>query len=335
MNKTITSIDLMKFIFSILVIVVHTYPFYETLPDVGFITSNIIGRCAIPFFFVSAGYFLEKGLKNKPKNYFKQYIKRLFILYILWSIICIPAGVHLLSNYIEITTPLIWPLGIVVGFLYAGTYYHLWYMNALIFAIIFCVFWLKKFSIKSLLIISALLLCFGLTETYFGLFENTFIYNTLSSYYSIFVTSRNGLFFGIFYVALGIYNAKEDCNLKIKHSLLKTILFFLLFFIEAQIVRYYGWAIDYNFYILIIPFTFYFFNWLLNHPCKLKLDYKALREYSTIIYFSHGMFLAYVPWFLPQDLKYLYDLGWFRLSSVLSLTLLTSYFIRKKLKYLY
>lgn len=41
------AVDMMKFICAFLVIVVHTYPFYEVWPDLGFVTSNILGRIVI------------------------------------------------------------------------------------------------------------------------------------------------------------------------------------------------------------------------------------------------------------------------------------------------
>lgn len=43
------AVDAMKFVCAFLVIVVHTYPFYEVWPDLGFVTSNILGRIVIPF----------------------------------------------------------------------------------------------------------------------------------------------------------------------------------------------------------------------------------------------------------------------------------------------
>ena len=71
MRKQYNSIDLMKFFCSLMVIVIHTYPFYETFPTIGFTSSNIIGRIVIPFFFISAGYFLDKGKVIQMKNILK------------------------------------------------------------------------------------------------------------------------------------------------------------------------------------------------------------------------------------------------------------------------
>lgn len=332
-NKQVHAIDLTKFIFSILVIVVHTFPFYETFPTIGFISSNIVGRILIPFFFISSGYFFEKGMSGKGEDYFKRYMKRLIQLYLIWSIICIPAGVHFISRHLEIFG-LQWILALLAGIFYAGTYYHLWYMAALIFALFICHNWLKKFSLKSLIISGCLLFTLGCVETYNALFTSTYIGNILRIYFSIFYTTRNGLFFGIIYVALGIYIARKDFDLQIKKPLFKSIIFFILLVFEAFTARTLHLAIDYNMYFMAVPFMFYFFCWLLNAKCTFNLNYKSLREYSTIIYFSHGMFLEYIPWLLGSIGSNLYSFGWFRLGSVLTCTLIISYIIKKYITWL-
>lgn len=332
-HKQVHAVDLMKFVCAILVIVVHTYPFYEAFPDVGFISSNILGRIIIPFFFISAGYFFEIGTTSKGEDYFKRYMKRLVKLYLIWSAICLPAGILMLNRLIDLQG-FQWIFALLAGVFYAGTYYHLWYMAALIFALYLCHAWLKKFRLRSLLIVGFILFCFGCLETYYAAFQNWGFIQPVDTYFSIFVTTRNGLFFGIIYVALGIAIARENLDTKIKHSLAKSILFFVLLFIEAQVVRYFGWAKDYNMYFMAIPFIYYWFSWLLNARCPWNLDYKAMREYSTIIYFSHGMFLEYVPFLLGTQYAYLYDLGWFRFLSVFILTMIASYLIRHYVKWL-
>lgn len=332
-HKQVHAIDLMKFICSILVIVVHTYPFYEAFPDIGFISSNILGRIVIPFFFISAGYFFEKGISGKDESYFKRYMKRLIKLYLIWSFLCIPAGIHLVSGLIEISGAL-WLGALLAGIFYAGTYYHLWYMAALIFAMIFCRIWLKHFRLKTLLIVGFILFCFGCLETYYAIFENLPMMQSVKIYFSIFITTRNGLFFGVLYVALGIAICRKNLDQKVNHPFAKALFFFILLIIEAQTVRHFHWAKDYNMYFMAVPFIYYWFCWLLNVHCPWKLNYRALREYSTIIYFSHGMFLEYVPWLLGNQYGYLYHLGWFRFLSVFILTMGTSWIIKHNIPWL-
>ncbi len=335
MRKSIHSIDLAKFIGSLLVITLHTYPFYEKFPNIGFISSNVIGRIVIPFFLVSAGYFLKQGIDKNGKEYLIKYIKRLTRLYLLWSIIHLPAAILFIQRTIQPDSLIIWPFIFVVCILYAGTYYHLWYMPALIFASLFCFKWLKHFTIKTLLIFGFIMLCIGLSESYFGLLQSS-PFSTLSeTYFRIFYTTRNGLFMGIFYVALGIYIANKEIAKTSNFSTLLAFIFFILLFSEAQILRNLGWAIDYNFYLMSVPFIYYLFITLLKKPCSIPLNYKSLREYSTLFYFSHGMFIEYIPFLLPSALCYLQGNGLFRFVSVMSCTAITSFFVKKYFKKLY
>lgn len=81
------TIDFIKFFAIYFVVVIHTGPFknepliYETI--------NIFARFAVPFFFMTSGYFLGKNLQTKKDP--GQYIKKSFIknlsLYITWIFI--------------------------------------------------------------------------------------------------------------------------------------------------------------------------------------------------------------------------------------------------------
>lgn len=57
-KKNYPMIDIMRIIASILVIGIHTYPFLQISPSLDFITTHIIGRIAVPFFFMTTAFFL-------------------------------------------------------------------------------------------------------------------------------------------------------------------------------------------------------------------------------------------------------------------------------------
>lgn len=89
-RKEYGALDLAKFIAAILIIVLHTHPFssYSSVLDFGF--RSVITVIAVPFFFITSGFlFCSKlnALNEEKSNYFKRYIKRLGIVYLLWSAI--------------------------------------------------------------------------------------------------------------------------------------------------------------------------------------------------------------------------------------------------------
>lgn len=75
-------IDVMRIVASILVVTIHTAPFEMLCPPFDFVLTKIIARLAVPFFFVTSGYFLFKDgypSLNKVKNMFI-FIKILFFI---------------------------------------------------------------------------------------------------------------------------------------------------------------------------------------------------------------------------------------------------------------
>ena len=329
MRKNYDAIDIVKFIMAIIVILVHTYPFYYYNETLGFISSNVIGRLVIPFYFTVSGYLFYKGLKKGQDKYYKNYIKKLIKLYIKWSLILLPFGLLFISKYTEIN--IITIVGYtIIGIFYSGTYYHLWYMIALILSIIIVYYLSKKLNIKYILLIGFILQIIGLTETYFGLFSNTMLSGILESYYNTFYTSRNFLFFALFYVSLGCYIYEYQRNIKYLFS--KCIILLIVLVSEGFIVKHYQVALDYNMYITNILLTYYFVNYLLNIELHLNINYINLRIYGVLLYFSHGIFLELIP-LLFNDLYTNY--GSFRFFSVTICSFITSYIIKKYYKGLF
>lgn len=80
MNKKI-NIDVARFVVSFLVIAIHISPFININQEFNFFFTRILGRIAVPLFFMITGYFVIDGCL-KDKNKLKKYtIKDIFILY--------------------------------------------------------------------------------------------------------------------------------------------------------------------------------------------------------------------------------------------------------------
>lgn len=80
------SIDIFRYVCAIMVIMIHTRPLEEFNVQLGFFTSNIIPRIAVPFFFAVSGYFYIQKLEKKEKV-FVNYIIGLIKIYFIWSVI--------------------------------------------------------------------------------------------------------------------------------------------------------------------------------------------------------------------------------------------------------
>ena len=237
---------------------------------------------------------------------------------------------HKLGNMMEISGAL-WLAALPIALFNIGTYFHLWYMSALIFAMVFCHLFLKKFSMKALLILGGLLFLIGLVETYHGLITNEILLQSVNTYFLLMFTTRNGLFFGVLFVAMGMALADLNQTKTLRHPFINAAVAFVLLVAEAFTVRHFHWALDYNMYLMTVPFILYWFAGLLQTQLNWKLNFKALREASTVIYFCHAMFLELGEILLGS--LYLNN-GAVRFFFVFPLTMILTVIIRKWLPFL-
>ena len=309
-KENFNSFDITKFILSILIIGIHARPFYKLSNIMNTLFSNGICRMAVPIFFLISGYLLMYRLnitKNKIE-YIKNYLKRLIKLYIIWTIIYLPIIItRLITN----------KYGLISDFMiffrntiFDGSVTHLWYIKDLAVAIIIiCILKRLNLNDKKILAISLSLYLLGIwVDTYYGLLvsivgKKSIITTIIRIYTKVFVTTRNGLFFGLIYVFLGmiIYNSKGQ---KKKINLQKyTLLFLILYIIEIFTLSYYTNMKEFNLYLFLIPLVVCIFNYIVDKKIEnRKIDFKLLRNMSTLIYFSHILFLEILKLVLSNNL---------------------------------
>lgn len=281
------NLDVLRYLFSIIIILMHMRPFLGTYDQLDLAFNNIISRICVPFFFVMTGYFVSQKQIQDP-SYIRHYIKRMLPTYLFWSILYIPMGIQLIKD-MNIPASML-PLALIIALVYVGTCYHLWYFPALFFGLWILALWLKKYSIRSLLILSFVLLCFGATETYFGLLPETIQQILKTYYFQIFYTTRNFLFFGLFYIAMGyaIGEKKQHC---IPYRFLKLILCCFLLTAEGILLQLTD-RLDSNILISCIPLTYYLFVSTLYTKTLFPMPkHVSLRNLSKYYYLLHPMII--------------------------------------------
>lgn len=331
------NLNILKYISSILIIVLHLRPFLNFSNELDLAFNNIITRICVPIFFIITGYFVAKKEKEN-KNYIKKYIKKTIPLYFAWSLLYIPVIIGTIIQYlpiineyiskINITLPLLiilsiilLPIIVLIALCYTGVYYHLWYFPAIIFSLIVLKKWKQKFNIKYLLIISFILLLFGATETYYGVLPLS-IKRTLSYYYNIFFTTRNFLFFGLFYVVLGYYVGTKEKAYS-KYCFLKLIVSFFLLTFEAILLHDTD-RLNSNILLSCIPLTYYLFISAIYITNSVKLNFQ-FGAYSKYYYLIHPM-IIFVISLLYKNINYY---PYLNILIVLLITHITSALIIK------
>lgn len=133
-KRDYSSIDIVKIVMALFVIAIHTHPFEEVTNPVFLSVYNGVVGLAVPFFFVSTGYFSysEIDLTTRVEKTFKKVSR----LYLVWVVIYLPLTIYgLVSNDDGI---LIDALRLFQGLLFSGENFNswpLWYLLASIYSL--------------------------------------------------------------------------------------------------------------------------------------------------------------------------------------------------------
>lgn len=286
-------VDITKFFFAVNIVFLH-YGIIEHLPYSELVTA-MVTRLAVPFFFVASGYFWGRKIyaatdDNTSRSLTIHYCKRLGWKLLIFEPISIM--LFIADNLIQNEPVLETCISVVQGiFFYPSG--SLWYIQAVIVAVIL----LTPFAVRQRelwCVIPALVLYFigALGNRYFFLIDDTVIEHILRQYDEIFVTTRNGIFFGFPFVLLGTLVARFEKQIVGRHFVTtKRILFlsiasYFLCFVEYLYVTPqigHGDNALYLSYLLVAPLLFV----LTTQINGIRWNTTILRSLSTSIYLLH------------------------------------------------
>lgn len=255
---------------------VHVAPFgltdNETLHLLNYGIQQWLARIAVPFFFISSGFLLyrKSSLNNFSLDRTKLYVVKLIKLYVIWTIIYFPFRIKSILKDER---------GIIYGVLtyyrdiiFAGSYVQLWYFPALIFSVVVISYLLlKKVSLKK---ITAVAFCFYvmglLTESWFGVikplqFSMPEFWSFLKVVKMVIFTTRDGLFEGLVFVAMGAIVAFYGFNMRQRNTMIGFLVAYILMFIEALGLKYFDFVRARDVYLFLVPLTWFAFGLVVNH----------------------------------------------------------------------
>ena len=125
--KSYTGIDLFRLVAAILIITIHTSPLASFTATGDFILARILARVAVPFFFMTSGFFLISRYSRDNKKR-KKFVKKTAYIYVLAILIYIPVNIY--NGYFNCGSLI---PNILKDLFFDGTIYHLWYLPASIF----------------------------------------------------------------------------------------------------------------------------------------------------------------------------------------------------------
>ena len=291
MKKQKGYIDVLKLFFAVGVVAIHTLCFAGT-DTPSWLFMHAVLRLAVPFFFCVSGYFFYKSLKKEknPISTRNKYLKRLLPPYLFWLAVNLPLVIIQYAMRGDGLKEIILKVG--RGFLFYP-WGALWYVLALIVAILIIVPFYQRKKLKTITIIGLVLYLIGLVfNTYYFLVDGTALQKGVDTILLITASMRNGIFEGLFFVATGMYVAKFEETKKItrRACLISFLISYVILIIEILLTKNLAHTDDHS---LFISFVFVIPR-LVMLLSKYNTSFKSttFRNYSTGIYFSHRFILA-------------------------------------------
>lgn len=262
-------IDIVKFLCAVMVCIIHITPFqtdFLGLNHLNFWLQQYICRIAVPFYFTASGFLLFRKADDffLSKNTIKEYCFKILRLLGTWTFLLFVGG----SN-------------------------QLWYLGALVLAVVILNFLIKKrLSMRFIAIISLTLFGIGLLgDSYHGIIEPLKSYFIpklfVEGYETIFSTTRNGLFFGLVFVFLGALFAQKHIVINHIVVIIGLIVSLAIMFVEVFLLKYYSQPKDFNMIASLLPVTFFLFYIATHLSLKDRPIYCSLRIIGMMIFFTH------------------------------------------------
>jgi surface polysaccharide O-acyltransferase-like enzyme len=306
MADRIYSIDAMRIVAILFVVMIHTDPF-AGINEYGNMITFVIkttARFAVPFFFITSGYFFaRKAAQRDPTAYVRTQAANISSYYVFGLVLAAPTFLAgrlaraALDGRPLVETTRSSLAGFVdpVALLYYGTSVSeiLWFLPALLFSFLFVSLFIRVGK-------PGLALPVALAFHVVGLLGSTY-----TMFLAVPFEIRDALFFGFFYTSLGFTIARRDWEPSTDRSRLYlglTLGFAALQLVELYVLGYllrgesfgaYVYAPSYG--ISTALFTASLFLFLLSRP-QLGVDtpLPSWSKYAVGIYVTHPAVFALI-----------------------------------------
>ncbi len=298
-KKQYYGLDVVKFFLAVLVAERHVVQIYfDASSKWRILLNNWLSNLAVPVFFTIAGFFLfkklEEGKYDSNKKHVFRYCSRIIWMYVIWSILYLPTDMNWLTDG-DITKVEV--VSRVQSFLFCSTIPQLWYLPALALAcLLVWLAWEKGMKIWQILVVGAVLLVCGylVDNWYFNRNFPEILKMAVTGYRNIFLTPRNGIFYGMFYIALGLMFAKTKWRLPFWYASAGTV--FFIWCMYREIMRITDAGSNTNFVFFAVPAAYCLFTAASVLDLKPRRLYPRLRGMSQWIYLSHFYFFHILGW---------------------------------------
>lgn len=298
-KRQYNSLDVVKFVMALLVAARHMIQlFYPVESKWRMVIGSWLSNLAVPCFFIMAGFLLFRkmgdGKTEKDQKIILSYCWRIFKMTLIWSLIYLPIDIY--GWWYGKDRVGEWILVYIRYFFLDHSSIHLWFLLALIIgcALVWCAYRAGA-KIWQILTVGGILFMIGCIgdNWYFNQQLPESIWKIYSGYFKYFVTMRNGVFYGTFFVAMGLWFAKTRKRLSFWAASVGFLVSIALMYGEVKRCQ------NVNMVFTSAPTAFFLIAAALAVPGLgqgREVLYKRLREMSQWIYLTHVYFLYIFSW---------------------------------------
>lgn len=289
-NESYSGIDYFRFIAALLIVAIHTSPLSSFSETGNFIFTRIVSRVAVPFFFMTSGFFLISRYTCNAEK-LEAFIKKTTLIYGVAILLYIPINVY--NGYFKMDNLL---PNIIKDIVFDGTLYHLWYLPASIIGAAIAWYLVKKLNYPKALMVASVLYQIGLFgDSYYGITEKISCLNSLYTYiFQVTDYTRNGIFFAPIFFILGGFIADNRPQITFGKSFLGFAISLALMLGEAMILHHFDLQRHDSMYVFLLPCMYFLFIVILHFKGKRLV---SLRTASLIIYIIHPMMIVVIRLF--------------------------------------
>ena len=304
-KNTYAMLDVAKWLCALLILFYHYFSEHGPIP--GLLEESLsLYAVGVALFMIISGFLTYSKLEGKEykdrKIYVFKQVKRIFKIYILWSIPYIIYTIYR-WDFSELTVKFVfWE---IQRWIFSQTFYTIWFMPALAIGLIVSFFVTEKFPKAVSLGLAAVMYALGsigLTYSFAGDLIPGF--ETFMSFAGRWLGGTRGwLFFGFPLITMGklAVEYKEKFNWKIMAPLSCVSVFGIL--CEALILRNLVGHTGIDMTVMMIPSVFCILGFLISIKAETTAATVWMRKMSVLIFMSQRIFLTVIPHLLPEKIN--------------------------------
>lgn len=280
-RRNYAAIDNFRLAAALLIVAIHTSPLKSFHETADFLATYCFGRIAVPFFLMVTGYFVlapyqrgSTGLGGVGK-----FLRKTAVLYGISTLLYIPLKIYSGNFSVHVGD---W----LKEIFFDGTFYHLWYLPAVIMG---CILLLALLRCCSPLTISAVVFALYvvgvLGDSYYNLIAEVPVLKTVyEGMFQISSYTRNGIFFAPAFLWMGVVLANGKVRLSRNHAAAGFLISMAGMLAEGFASFYFEWQKHNSMYFMLLLVMFFLFELLLSTQ---GTQVKMARDLSMYIYILH------------------------------------------------